>query len=197
MKAKARIYVFIAIVAALLCVIASSAAAQTKKKMTPAEVMAALKPGQWVKMEGVVQKDFSVMCIDIKTLTGDLLEDDWEITAEIRKVDRDKQEFALLLVPIKIQPDTEFEDETGKLKSFADLKPGMLVEADGTFLKDGTFLPKEIENLSTELAGEPGLQNEVEIVGKVDKVNVDKRTVTVMGVTFHIIAETELKSALK
>jgi len=194
---KARVYVFIVIVVALLCAIASSAAAQTKRKMAPAEVMAALKPGQWVKMEGIVQKDFSVMCMDIKTLTGDLLEDDWEITAVIRKVEREKQEIALLLLPIKIQPDTEFEDKTGKLKGFADLNPGMLVEADGTYLKDGTFLPKEIENVSAELAGEPGLQNEVEIVGKVDKINADKRTMTVMGVTFHIIAETELKSALK
>lgn len=189
---KARICVFLAIMVAL-----SSAATQTKKKMTPAEVMAALKPGQWVKMEGIVQKDFSVRCMDIKALTGDLLEDDWEITAVVRKVDKEKQELALLLLPIKIQPSTEFEDKTGKVKDFADLNPGMLVEADGTYLKDGTFLPKEIENVSAELAGEPGLQNEVEIVGKVDKIDVDKHTVTVMGVTFHIIAATELKSALK
>ena len=189
---KARVYFFIAIALAL-----SSAGAQTKKKMTPAEVMAALKPGQWVKMEGIVQKDFSVMCMDIKTLTGDLLEDDWEITAVIRKVDNEKKEFALLLLPIKIQPDTEFEDKTGKMKGFVDLKPGMLVEVDGTFLKDGTFLSKEVENVSAELAEESGLQNEVEIVGKVDRINVAKRTVTVMGTTFHIIAETELKSALK
>ncbi len=189
---KARVYVFIALIAAL-----SSAAAQIKMKKTPAEVMAALKPGQWVKMEGVIQKDFSVLCMDIKALTGDLLEDDWEITAVVRKIEKEKQELALLLLPVKIQPSTEFEDKTGMVKEFADLKPGMLVEADGMYLKDGTFLPKEIENVSAELAGEPRLQNEAEIVGKVDKINVDKRTVTVMGVTFHIIAATELKSALK
>jgi hypothetical protein len=178
----------------LLLVLIGSAGAQKKPKMTPAEILAAAKPGQWVKMEGVVQKDFTVLTMDVKILTGDFLEDDWSITAVVRSIDPDKEEFKMLLLPVKTQKVTEYKAKrslVGTFQHFADLKDGMLVEVDGTYQKDGIFFAVEIEDKSADLVKEPGLENEVEAVGRVEKVNVAKRTMTVMGITFQFTNKTE------
>jgi hypothetical protein len=200
---KTRFYVFIAIVAALLAMTVSMATAQmTRIKRAPEKVLAALKPGLTVKISGTIQKDFSALCLDIKTLPADLFkEDDWEITAPARKIDSEKREFALMLVPIKLQPTTKFKDKSGAggaaFKSFDDLKPDMLVEAGGTYLKDGTFLTTKIENVSSETISKPEKQNEVQVKGKIEKIDTVRRTVHVAGVTFSIVNETEFKTALK
>lgn len=196
---KSRFFSFAIVSGVLLMSTMSFAQGQKKPKMTPAEIMAALKPGQWVQMEGIVQRDFTVLTKDIKSLTGDFLETDWSITAPVRDVDPAKKEFKVLLLPIKTQQDTEYENKinANAFASFNDLKAGMLVEADGSYLKDGTFLTHEIEDVSAELAAEPGLENQVEAIGKVQKLDASKRTVTVMGITFHVVGETELKSAVK
>jgi hypothetical protein len=166
--------------------------------MTPAEILAAIKPGQWMHLEGVIQKNFSVMCTEARILTGDIPENKWSITTTARSIDPAKKELKLLRLLIKTQVETEFESKTNlTFKSFADLKAGMFLEVDGTYLKDDTFLAVEIEDVSAELAADPSLGNQVEVDGKVEKVDVSNRTVTLMGITFHIVDKTRLKSAIK
>jgi hypothetical protein len=196
---KARFYVFFVIVVALPAMTVNVASAQTTKiKNAPEAVLAALQPGLAVKMQGLMQKDSSVLCTDIKTLPADLAEDNWEIIAAAHKIDPENREFMLLQVPIKLQPTAKFKDESGgAFQSFADLKTGMLVEVRGTYLKDGTFLCKKVENVSSKLMAKPGKQNEVEIKGKIEKIDTASRTVRVAGVTFNIVTETEFKTALK
>ncbi len=196
---KTRFYVFMAIMVALPAMTVNVATAQmTRIKRAPEKVLAALKPGLTVKISGTIQKDFSALCLDIKTLPADLFkEDDWEITAPARKIDSEKREFALMLVPIKLQPTTKFKDKSGVFKSFDDLKTDMLVEAGGTYLKDGTFLATKIENVSSETILKPEKQNEVQVKGKIEKIDAVRRTVHVAGVTFSIVNETEFKTALK
>src|SRR5262245_36202761 len=122
-----------AVAAALLAVslMATTAPgwAQAKMWMTPAEVLTALKPGQWVKMEGTLQKDFSVWCTEIKILTGDFLDDEWSISTMVKKVDLEKQQVEFLQLPVTIKKDAEYQ---GALKSIADVKVGMLLDVDGT-----------------------------------------------------------------
>ncbi|MCI0694745.1 DUF5666 domain-containing protein [candidate division KSB1 bacterium] len=194
---KSRLYVFAVLLAAQLLATISSAQAQARAKMTPEEILAAIKPGKWVQLEGVIQRDFSVLCTEAKILTGDFLEDDWSITAVARNIDKARQEFKVLLLPVKTHNNTEYETKVGAFKSFADMKPGIMVEVDGTYLKSDTMLAVEIEDVSSELIAEPGLENQVEAVGKVEKVDISNRTVTLMGITFHIINKTWLKSAIK
>jgi hypothetical protein len=166
--------------------------------MSPTETVSSLKVGQWVKMEGVVQRDFSVLTKSIKVLTGDFLESDWSITAVARDVNYNQKDLKLMLLPIKTQADTDYENKTGHLPGgFSDLKKGMLMEVDGTYLKDGTFLAVEIEDVSVELVEEPKLVNEVEAVGKIERIDSGSQAVKVMGITFKIISETELRSAVK
>lgn len=198
MKVRARF--FAAIVPALLLVTINAVVAQRKPKMKPAEILIALKPGQWVKVEGIVQKDFSVLCKNIKILTGDFHEDEWSITATARSIDRAKKEFKVLLLPVKKQENTQYKAKRSIVdifNSFADLKESMLVEVDGAYLKDAIFLAVEIEDKSADLVEEPGLQNEVEAVGRVERINVAKRTVTLMGITFQFTGKTEGEHAIK
>jgi hypothetical protein len=194
---KSRFHVFAIAVIALLLTTVHSGEAQVKRKMTQSEILAALKPGQWVQLEGIVRKDFSVVCMEVQILTGDFLDDDWALSGIIRKIDQQKQEMQILLLPIKCQKDAEFQSDAGTFKSFADLKVGMLVELEGTYLKDGTFLAKEIENESAKLTKEPGLKDEIQGIGKVEKVDVAKRTIRLMGITFQLTDKTKGKSALK
>ena len=195
---KSRLYVFAVLLAAQLLATMSFAQAQVRAKMTPEEILAAIKPGQWMHLEGVIQKGFSVMCTEARILTGDIPENKWSITTVARSIDPAKKELKLLRLLIKTQMETEFESKTNFMfKSFADLKAGMFLEVDGTYLKDDTFMAVEIEDISSELAADPSLANQVEVDGKVERVDVSNRTVTLMGITFHIVDKTRLKSAIK
>jgi hypothetical protein len=194
---KKRFHIFTGVFVTVLLAVVHSGGAQTGGRMTVTDIFAALKPGQWVELEGTVRPNLSVLCTEIKLLTGDLLDDDWEITAAVRKVDKEKQELGILRLPIKIQLETEFDDEAGKVKSLTDVKAGMLVQVEGTYLKDGTFLAKEIESESVKLAEEPHLKDEIEAVGRVENIDPTNRTITLMGITFQLSERTKGKSAIK
>ena len=194
---KIRAQVSTGVFAALLLVAVHASVAQMKGKMTVADTLAALKPGQWVELEGNVQQDFSVLCTEIKLLTGDLLEDDWKLTGIIRSVNKGKQVIEILRLPIKIQPETEFEDDDGKMKSFTDVKTNMLVQVEGTYLKDGTLLAKEIDNESAKLTEKPQAKDKIKARGKVEKIDSTKRTITIMGVTFQLTDGTQSMSAIR
>ena len=185
------------VLAALLLVAVHASVAQMKGKMTAADTLAALKPGQWVELEGNVQQDFSVLCTEIKLLTGDLLDDDWKLTGIIRSVNKEKQAMEILRLPIKIQPETEFDDDDGKMKSFTDVKTNMLVEVEGTYLKDGTLLAKEIDNESAKLTKKPQAKDKIKARGKVEKIDATKRTITLMGIAFQLTDGTQGMSAVK
>ncbi len=194
---KGHTAVIAALLAAFLLATAAPGWAQAKMWMTPAEVMAALKPGQWLKVEGTLQKDFSVLSTQLQFMTGDFLDDDWSLTGIVRKVDPEKQEMEVLQLPVKIQKDTEFEDDAGTFKSFAQVKSGMFLEIEGTYLKNGTFLAKELEDESPKLEEDSSLANTIEAEGKVEKIDVDKKTLTLMGITFQISDRTKSRSVIK
>jgi hypothetical protein len=168
--------------------------AQTIKKWTPAEIVAKAKPGHWVEIDGVVQKDQSVRALEIEFQAGDFMDDDWKILGKVRTVTPAKNEFQVLSVPVKLTKDTEFDDG---IKSVNDIKPEMLVELEGTYLNDGIFLAKEVDDKSKKRKTEPPFDTMLEIVGKVGQVDEAKRTITVMGIQFHITEETEGKSLIK
>ena len=168
--------------------------AQTGPKWTPAEIVAKVKPGHWVELEGIIQKDLSVLTLEIEFLTGDFMDDDWELTAKVLAVNPAKNEFQVLSVPVRVTEETDFDNDN---TSLADLSPGMLVELDGTYLKDGVFLADEVENKTERLKAKPQLDARIEAVGKVGHVDEAKRIITVMGVEFHITEKTEGKSPIK
>jgi hypothetical protein len=188
---------FMSVLLALLLVAVRHGGAQVKGRMTTADILATLKPGQWVELEGIVQPDLSVLCTEIKLLTGDLLDDDWKITGIIRKINKEKQEIEIVRLPIKIQSQTEFDDDHGTFNSFADIKTNMLIKVEGTYLKDGTFLANEIENNSAKLLEKPERKDRLEARGRVENIDPTGRTMTLMGMSFQLTAKTKGKSAIK
>jgi hypothetical protein len=195
---QSRIHVFTAILVALLLATTNSANAQKKPKMKSDGILAAAKPGQWVQMEGIVQKDFSVLCTDVKILTGDIPANKWSLEGFPRNIDPAQNEFKMLLVPVKTLDTTEFKSKSNlAFKSFVELKPDMLVEVDGIYQKDGAFLAVEIEDKSEKLVAKPYLQNMIEAYGKVEKVDAARRTMIVMGVTFQLTDKSEGEYAVK
>lgn len=178
-----------------LCVLSSvPLSAQNKKKWTAAEIVAYAKPGQWVEIDGAIQKDQSVVVVEIEFPAGDFMDNDWRLLAKVSAVDTAKEEFRALWIPVKVTKDTEFEEG---LKSFGDLKPEMLVKLEGTYLNNGMFLAKEIDDRARKLKAEPQFHAMLELVGKIAQVDEAKRTITVMGIQFQITEETEGKSPIK
>ena len=168
--------------------------AQTIKKWTTAEIVAKARPGQWVEIDGVIQKDQSVRALEIEFRAGDFMDDDWKLLGKVRTVTPEKNELQVLSVPVKITKDTELDDG---IKSVKDIKPEMLVKLEGTYLNDGIFLAKEVEDKSKKLKAEPEFDMMLEVVGKVGQVDEAKRIITVMGIQFQITEETEGKSLIK
>lgn len=156
-----------------------------------------LKVGQWLKIQGLPQADQSVAVGKIKLVTGDFKDTDWQVFGPARSLDKEKKEFMILSLRIKASDDAEYSTDAldVEVKKFADLKSGMLLEAEGTFLKDGTFLATDIKDQTASTEAEDA--DEVEFFGKIDKIDTLKRTLTMLGVTFHITDATKLKTALK
>lgn len=168
--------------------------AQVLKKWNPAEILAGVKPGQWVEIDGAIRPDQTVMAIEVEFRTGDFMDDDWRLLAKVRDVSPEKNEFRVLWVPVRVTKDTEFEEG---IESLDGVKPEMLVKLEGTYLKDGVFLAKEVVDRTKKLKSEPEFATMLELVGKVEQIDEVKHTITVMGIQFHITEETEGKSLIK
>ncbi len=169
----------------------ASGSAQTK---TAADLFSVLKPGQWVKIEGAAQKDMTVIAKEVKLLTGDFQNDDYEIEAPVRAIlDKTKKQFQLLTIPVTMEADAKYESNDGTFTSFEQLRPGMFVEIEGAYLKDGSFLADEVQPETAD----PKDTDSVVLVGKAEKVDAAKRTITLMGVTFQIGEKTKVKSVIK
>jgi hypothetical protein len=112
----------------------------------------------------------------------------------VKKVDAEKQQVQIMNLPIKIKEDAEYQ---AGLTGFSNLKVGMYLDVDGTYLKDGTFLAKQVEDESIKLTENPEVANEADIKGKVEKINAANNTLTIMGITVRINDKTKSRSVIK
>lgn len=189
MRETMRIIAFLTI-----CLFATLLNAQSVSKWTPADIITKAVPGQWVEIEGKVQEDLSVQAVEIKFLTGDFMDDDWELRAKVQTVNAATDEFQVLSVPVRVSKHTEFDNG---IKSVAEVTPGMLVKLEGSYLNDGVFLAKEVEDKTHRLKTKPQLETKIEAVGKVGQVDETKRIITVMGIQFQITEQTDGKSPIR
>ncbi|MCI0695845.1 DUF5666 domain-containing protein [candidate division KSB1 bacterium] len=198
LKMNGRIHVFAAGLVASALVAVGAGEVQTK--MTPKEMIAALKPGQWVKVKGTALSDSLITCNEMRILIGDFLDDDWSVTGVVRKVDQENRKLEIWRLPIKINEDAKFESDEDEDKNFAgiaDLKVGMFLEIGGTYLKDGIFLAGEIDDKSERLEEEPELKHAIRAEGKVEKVDAANHRFTLMGMAFQVTASTSSRSVIK
>ena len=190
-----RLRILLAGAATLL--IHASAGAQGRVRAPTPEFLSSLKAGQWIQLEGTPQSDGSVLCTEVKLLTGDFLDDDWELRGPVLGVDAKTRRFMVGRYRVRLTDEVEFDDPAGKFQSFDDLRAGMLVRIEGTYTKDGAFLAKEVNDESGKLRKKPGIEKRVQIVGKIERVNLTKRSINAMGTAFLVDANTKLKSVIK
>lgn len=168
--------------------------AQRAKKWTSAEIITNVKVGQWIEIDGAIRPDQSVVAVEIEFRAGDFMDDDWRLLAKVKSVTPEKNEFQVFSVPVRVTKETEFDEG---IKSLDDIKPEMLVKLEGTYLTEGVFLAKEVDNRDRKLKAEPQFDKMLEVVGKIAQIDEGKRVITVMGIDFHITEETEGKSLIK
>ena len=196
---KGQRHVFMGVLVALLLVVVHPGGAQIRGKMTTADILAALKPGQWAQLEGIIRPDRSIQCTQVKLLSSERLDNDWSITGVAGRINKEKQEVEIFRLPIKVQPETVFKTKTGTFKSFADVKPKIMVQAEGTYLPDGSFLARQLKNKPLEPAEKPDEEPDkvIEAVGKVEKIDPTTRRVTLMGMTFQLTEKTKGESVVR
>lgn len=190
MKTRVKAFIF----AVTMLAVVSSGMAQVSLQKTAADLFKSLKVGQWVELQGSPQADLTYSTKKVKLLTGDFQDDDWEIRGVVKAINAGQKSFTVFRVPVTVTMETVYESADGLFKAFNDLAVGILVECEGTYLKDGKFSAEEVQR---ELEFKPTELNELQVVGKVEKIDAVKRTVTVMNSTFRIADATKIQSVVK
>lgn len=177
----------------LMAMVQSAFAQKTMDTAKYQKFLSKLKVGEWVELEGIVQPDFSVLLQEIEVVYGEVEEDDWEINGKISRVDPEKKNAFMLMLPIHFDNNVEYEDKLNVIKSFSDIKQGMMVEIEGSYLQDGTFLANEIGQIEVKKDSE---RNEIEWTGKIQEIDIQNLTITVLGHNMIFNTETKLKTVM-
>ena len=184
---KTRVVLAIVVVLALGLAGSILLSTQTISNLTAEEIVARVKPGQWVEIKGIVQTDSSVLALEFKFLTGGMGDDDWELTANVQAATPTRSEFQVLSVPVKITKNTKLNNP---IKSLDDIQPEMLVKLEGTYRNDSIFVAKDVAHKTAQLKANPQLEAMMVAVGKIGHVDEVRRMVTVMGIQVHITEKT-------
>lgn len=158
---------------------------------------AGLKTGRWIQLEGTLVARSTVTCTGLGQLAGDFLDDDWSLRGTVHALDMARREFSIAGCRVRITDNTIFDNPRGIFRGFSDLRAGKLVEVDGSFVQSRTLIADEVDDESEELVEEPELKDQVMVVGKIERLDPKKRTVTVMGIEFHITDKTRVRSVIE
>ncbi len=167
------------------------------KNPSASQDLASLKVGQWIQIDGALRADSSASCAELRILTGDFLDDDWALKGFVQSVDAARKEFVIGGVSVQVTEDTGFDSPKRTFKGLSNLPAGLLVELEGTYLKNRKFLAMEVDDESDEIAHTPWSRNQVMIVGRVEQVDLRKRLVTAMGFAFQVTDKTRLRSVIQ
>lgn len=158
------------------------------------DLLASLHAGQWVRLRGTPQKNSAILCSEVKLLTGDFFDEDWSVMGRITKLDLGGRSLRIGPFFLTVSESAVFEKP---LRGLTTLRVGMVVEADGTYTRDGTFVAKELDEESHEDGFGPGTPGNIQIVARVDHVDVARRRITAMKTVFQVGDNTQLKSAIQ
>ena len=161
------------------------------------ERLATLEPGQWVHVEGVARADSTFRCDELRLLIGDFLDDDWALKGFIQAVDTLKGEFTIGGVRVQSTEDTRFDSPKKNFRRMQDLRTGLLIEIEGTYLKSRRFLALEVDDETDELARTPWASNRVMIVGRVERVDARRHLITATGLVFEVTERTRLRTVIE
>jgi hypothetical protein len=173
------------------------ARSQGTHKPSASDYFATLRVGQWIQLNGNVRDTTPVLCTEVKQLAGDFLDDDWSIKGAIQTLDTVRQEFVVGGCRIQVTGGTTYDDPHRRIKGLGDLRIGMRVDVEGTFLRERSLVAAEVDDESEELVHHPALKDALEIVGRVERIDPRQRLITVMGVAFQVTDKTKLRSAIQ
>ena len=170
---------------------------QTLPRRPASDPLARVRVGDWVQLDGTIGKDLSISCDEVRLLTGDFLDDDWCVAGMIRSIDTGKHEFTVAGLRISVKENTQFESPSRTLRRFADLKTGMPIDVEGTYRRGGAFLAAEVDDESDEPPRVRGNPNRLRVVGRVERVDLRKRTITALGMVFRLTERTPFRSVIE
>ncbi len=185
----------VSLIAALIG--ATAGRGQPGKAGTAAAHLSGLRAGQWIQLEGTATGPSSVSCTELGQLAGDFLDDDWSLKGAVRAIDAAKREFAIGGCRVRVNENTTYDNPRGTFRGFSDLRAGMLVEVDGAFLHGRMLLAAEVDDESDEMVRQPKVRDQVEVLGKIERVDARRSMVTVMGIEFHVTAKTRLRTVIE
>lgn len=181
---------------AMALLVPTAAHAKGARTGRKADAFATLKTGQWIRIQGVLLKDRILQCTELKILTGDFLDDDWALTGQIDEVDVRTRSLSIGPISIRVAQDAAIEGVNGRAQSFAGMRRGMIVEVDGTYLNDRTFLAMDVDDESDEIEYPPGEQH-LCVVGKVEAADPGRKRIHAMGLIFILSDDTQMKSVIR
>jgi len=185
------------LVAVLATLVGSNAGCgQPPRNWTPADRLAGLRVGYWVQLEGMARGAGPVRCSEARPLTGDFLDDDCSLKGLVQAVYHANQEFSISGCRIRVTPNTAYDTRNGTIRGVVDMRPGMVVDVEGTLHQDGHLLAAEVDDESDEMARDPRVRDEIEVTGKIERIDRRRNVVTVLGIEFQIDARTRLLSAI-
>jgi len=159
--------------------------------------LASLRPGHWIQVEGILQPDGSVLCSKVDLLTGDFLDDDWSLRGTVQLLDSARREFTIGGCRVHLTENTRFEHVGRNRDGLSRLRPGMLVEVEGTYVRSRQLLAREIDDETDEIAGRSRVRNLITVDGKIEKVDPRRRVIETMGLTFRIMEKTRIRSVVE
>ena len=161
------------------------------------DLLSTLKPGHWIQAEGLIQSDSTSTCDELRILTGDFLDDDWALRGYLVAVDTLKREAVIGGIRFQATDNTAFDSPKPSFRRFADLRKGMLMEIEGTYLKHRRFLALEVDDESDERGNPPWPQNRIRVVARVERLDFQRRIVTSMGFVFQLTDKTRIRSVIE
>lgn len=150
--------------------------------LTPGEIFARARPGDWVEIKGIVQADDSVLAVEFKFLGSGMGDDDWELTGKVRAASPIKSEIHIASVVAQITENTKLNKP---IKSIDDIQAEMLIKLEGTYQDRGIFVAKDVSSKTAQLKDKPQLAKIIDAVGRIGRVDEERRTLDVMGIQVH------------
>jgi hypothetical protein len=178
---------------AVLALTALSAAGQQAAPPGPDQWLPHLRPGQWIKVEGLADPRGGLRAKELKIYTGE--RDESQITAAILSLDPARKSFRTGLgMQVITDRRTEVQGREKHHQSFSLLQPGMRVEAEGTLRKDGALLAEEVEIQKPKKSGDK--PDDDEITGRIESVDLEARKLVLLGIPVFFDDQTRLKSPI-
>lgn len=195
---RIRVQALLPLAVALMLGAPSLALAKNGRPNPKSDIFPTLRVGRWIRLDGMLMKDRTVQCTELKVLAGDFIDDDWSITGQVEGVEMNGRRFRIGDITVHVAETAELEDGHGhgQIKSFAEIKPGMIIEVDGTYLKDRTFLAHDVDDESDEIRIPRG-ERHLRLIGKIEQSDPGRRRIQAMGMVFIITEKTQVKSMIR